>query len=39
VVINESIELAKTFGATESHKYINGILDQLAQSLRRHELD
>lgn len=39
VVINEGIELAKTFGATESHKYINGILDQLAQTLRQHERD
>lgn len=37
VVINEGIELAKTFGASESHKYINGVLDQLAVSLRPHE--
>jgi N utilization substance protein B len=34
VVINECIELAKTFGATESHKYINGVLDKLAPQLR-----
>ena len=34
VVINECVELAKTFGATESHKYINGVLDKLARSLR-----
>ena len=39
VVINEGIELAKTFGATESHKYINGVLDQLAVTLRPHERD
>lgn len=39
VVINEAIELAKTFGASESHKYINGVLDQLAVSLRPHERD
>lgn len=39
VVINEGIELAKTFGASESHKYINGVLDQLAVSLRPHERD
>ncbi|MFQ3186978.1 MAG: N utilization substance protein B, partial [Marinomonas primoryensis] len=31
VAINESVELAKGFGATESHKYVNGILDKLAQ--------
>jgi len=37
VVINEGIELAKTFGASESHKYINGVLDKLAAELRRHE--
>ncbi len=37
VVINECIELAKTFGATESHKYINGVLDKLASQLRSAE--
>ncbi|MAC47262.1 transcription antitermination factor NusB [Oceanospirillum beijerinckii] len=37
VVINEGIELAKRFGATESHKYINGILDKLAIRLRSAE--
>ncbi len=34
VVINESIELAKMFGAEEAHKYVNSILDKLARSLR-----
>jgi len=34
VVINESVELSKKFGATESHKFINGALDQLAQTVR-----
>ncbi|GJM13736.1 MAG: N utilization substance protein B [Pseudohongiella sp.] len=38
VVINECVELAKTFGATESHKYINGVLDKLAAVLRPIEL-
>ena len=38
VVINECVELAKTFGATESHKYINGVLDKLAPQLREAEL-
>jgi N utilization substance protein B len=38
VVINEAIELAKTFGATESHKYINGVLDKLAARVRLTEI-
>lgn len=38
VVINECVELAKTFGATESHKYINGVLDKLAKTLRPVEM-
>lgn len=37
VVINEGVELAKKFGATESHKYINGILDKLSSQLRAAE--
>ncbi|OBX05664.1 antitermination protein NusB [Gallibacterium genomosp. 3] len=35
VVINEAIEVAKTFGAEDSHKYINGVLDKLAPQLGR----
>lgn len=38
VAINESVELAKIFGATESHKYVNGILDKLAQRARSTEI-
>ncbi len=38
VVINECVELAKTFGATDGHKYINGVLDKLAVTLRPVEL-
>ncbi|MEZ5523412.1 MAG: transcription antitermination factor NusB [Pseudomonadales bacterium] len=34
VIINEGVELAKTFGATDGHKYVNGILDKLARELR-----
>jgi transcription antitermination protein NusB len=34
VVINEAVELAKVFGASDSHKYINGILDRLAKKIR-----
>ena len=37
VVINEAVELAKIFGAEQGHRYINGILDKLAPSLRPHE--
>lgn len=37
VVINEAIELAKTFGAEQSHRYINGVLDKLAPTLRSAE--
>lgn len=39
VVINESVELAKLFGAEESHKYINGILDKVARELRSTEIN
>ena len=37
VVINEAIELAKTFGGTDGHKFVNGVLDRLAQTLRAGE--
>ncbi len=37
VVINEGIELAKVFGAAESHRYINGVLDKLSANLRQLE--
>ena len=39
VVINESVELAKQFGATDSFKYVNSILDQLAKLYRSVELN
>lgn len=38
VVINEYVELAKSFGATDSFKYINGVLDKLAEQLRAIEV-
>ncbi|KXI29382.1 transcription antitermination factor NusB [Paraglaciecola hydrolytica] len=38
VVINEAIELAKTFGAEESHKFVNGVLDKAIKTLRKDEL-
>ena len=37
VVINEAIELAKSFGAEESHKFVNGVLDKAVRTLRKHE--
>jgi N utilization substance protein B len=37
VVINECVELAKQFGATDGHKYINGVLDKLVPVLRSLE--
>ncbi|MFT7287544.1 MAG: N utilization substance protein B [Halieaceae bacterium] len=38
VVINEAVSLAKKFGASESFKYINGVLDKLAVQLRGPEV-
>lgn len=38
VVLNEAIELAKSYGASEGHKYVNGVLDKLAAELRAHEV-
>ncbi len=37
VVINEALELTKTFGASEGHKFVNGVLDKLARQLRASE--
>ncbi|OGT19516.1 MAG: N utilization substance protein B [Gammaproteobacteria bacterium RBG_16_57_12] len=38
VVINEGVELAKTFGAEHGHKYVNSILDGIARKLRAVEV-
>jgi transcription antitermination protein NusB len=38
VVINEGVELAKTFGGTDGHKYVNGVLDRVAGQLRQVEV-
>lgn len=38
-VINEAVELAKRFGAEESHKFINGVLDKVAKQLRTAEMN
>jgi N utilization substance protein B len=37
VVINEAVGLAKRFGATDSHKFVNAVLDSAARELRPHE--
>jgi N utilization substance protein B len=37
VVINESVELAKSFGGTEGFKYVNGVLDKVAAEVRATE--
>jgi len=37
VVINEAVELAKSFGGIDGHKYVNGVLDRLAGKLRPDE--
>lgn len=39
VVLNECIELAKEFGGTDGHKYVNAVLNGMAPSLRPHEVD
>ena len=39
VAINEAVELAKSFGGTDGHKYVNGVLDKAAAELRRTEVD
>jgi N utilization substance protein B len=38
VVINEAVELAKSFGGTDGHKYVNGVLDKVAADLRADEV-
>lgn len=38
VIINEAVELTKSFGGIDGHKYVNGVLDKLAGSLRATEI-
>jgi N utilization substance protein B len=38
VVLNECVELAKEFGGTDGHKYVNGVLNGLARKLREAEV-
>ena len=39
VVINEAIELAKEYGGTDGHRFVNGVLDRLAAQLRTVEVE
>jgi len=39
VVLDESITLAKTFGAKDGHRYVNGVLNKLARKVRAVEID
>lgn len=39
VAINEAVELAKSFGGTDGHKYVNGVLDKAAGDLRPAEVE
>ena len=39
VIINEAIELAKMFGAEMGHRYVNGVVDKMAQSIRSIEFN
>jgi transcription antitermination protein NusB len=38
VIINEAIELTKSFGGTDGHKYVNGVLDKFAAIVRAEEI-
>lgn len=37
VVINEAVDLAKVYGGTDGHKFVNGVIDRLAQQVRQLE--
>ena len=39
VVLNETVKLAKTFGAEHGHKYVNAVLDKVASTLRAREVN
>ena len=38
VAINEAIEVAKRYGGTDGHRYVNGVLDKLAARVRSGEM-
>jgi N utilization substance protein B len=37
VIINEAVDIAKVFGATDGHRFVNGVLDRLAAQVRPGE--
>ena len=37
-MINEAVELAKSYGGTDGHKFVNGVLDKVAADLRSDEI-
>lgn len=39
VVINEAVELTKSFGGIDGHKFVNGVLDKTAADIRKTEVD
>ncbi|MBS4097336.1 MAG: transcription antitermination factor NusB [Sulfuricella sp.] len=39
VIINEALELAKSYGGTDGHKFVNGVLDKLAAKIRTVEVN
>jgi len=39
VAINEAVELAKSYGGTDGHRFVNGVLDKIAASERASEID
>ena len=39
VILNESVSLARAFGSQDGHKFVNGILHNLAQTVRKIEID
>ena len=39
VVINEAVELTKSFGGIDGHKFVNGVLDKIAAQLRPAEVE
>jgi N utilization substance protein B len=38
VVINEAVELAKRYGGTDGHRFVNGVLDRVAARVRADEI-
>ncbi|MBL8258296.1 MAG: transcription antitermination factor NusB [Candidatus Competibacteraceae bacterium] len=39
IVLNEAVELAKIFGAEQGHRFVNGVLDKVARTVRPAEID